>query len=72
MTATIKIKLKVPKKNTSAQKPQFDSDKLSDMDIRNEFITELSNRFEVLQSLEEIDEECMWEKPRKIIMTLLN
>ena len=71
LVSTIKLKLRVAEKcNTEGRGRQFDVERLKNRRVKEEFVVELRNRFEVLGDLEEVEDnsddiQASWTNVKK-------
>ena len=67
--AKLRIKLKKHGHNTQNCRPKYQVGLLQSEEKRNEFQLELSNRFQALENLEEMDINEHWEKVKEVVNT---
>ena len=60
MAAKIRVKLSAPRKVRTARQRPYDCEKLSDLEIRSQFVLKLTNRFETLGLLRDESPETAW------------
>ena len=65
--AKLRIKLKKYGHNTQQCRPKYEVSLLQNEQKRNEFQLELSNRFQALENLEEMDINEHWEKVKEVV-----